>query len=165
MSYSDEKGYENNSYDSKSAARSYDESYMNTQFGEDDNMIMISNRNDSKQTDSGLSPLKGMSLDLSLAAEAKQFRNRTEPEIQEESLTIVFDLPDGSQGENVFKLGQTVEVLKSYVESEFGIPMMEQTLYLDDKVMLNPFSLLDFPEVKGESQSKHVFTIAASNQY
>ena len=27
-------------------------------------------------------------------------------------MLVVFDLPDGSQGENVFKLGHTVEVLK-----------------------------------------------------
>ncbi len=61
----------------------------------------------------------------------------------------MFDLPDGSQGESTFKLGQTVEVLKSYVESEYGIPMMEQALYIEDRVMHNPFSLLDFPEAKG----------------
>jgi len=99
-----------------------------------------------------LSPnlLKGMALDLSLAAEAKNSsRNTDEPDIQEESLQIVFDLPDGSQGESSFKLGQTIEVLKSYIESEYGIPMMEQTLYLEDKVLHNPFSLLDYPEMKG----------------
>ena len=39
---------------------------------------------------------------------------------------VVFDLPDGSLGECKFKMGQTVEFLKSFVESEYGIPMMEQ---------------------------------------
>ena len=69
----------------------------------------------------------------------------------------MFDLPDGSQGESKFKLGQTVEVLKSFVESEYGIPMTEQELYLDTgfgqpKIMMDPFSLLDFPEAKGLSE-------------
>ncbi|CAM9341444.1 unnamed protein product, partial [Phaeothamnion confervicola] len=39
---------------------------------------------------------------------------------------VVFELPDGSQGEQQFQLGQTVEVLKSFVASEFGIPMAGQ---------------------------------------
>jgi hypothetical protein len=69
--------------------------------------------------------------------------------IQEKSILIVFELPDGSQSEQNFKYGHTVEVLKSYVEDEFGIPMNEQTLYLDEKKLENPFSLLDYPEVKG----------------
>ena len=49
-----------------------------------------------------------------------------------------------------FKLGQTVEYLKSFVESEYGIPMGAQGLYLDDQVMLNPMSLLDYPDSKGK---------------
>jgi hypothetical protein len=97
------------------------------------------------------SPLmKGMDLDLSFAAASKNTYKRGDCEgIQEESVTVVFDLPDGSQGESSFKLGQTVEVLKSYIESEYGIPMADQKLYLEDRQMHNPFSLLDYPEAKG----------------
>jgi hypothetical protein len=74
-----------------------------------------------------------------------------EPAIQEKEVQVIFELPDGSQGEpQNFKLGQTVEVLKSYVEVEYGIPMQEQSLYLDDRKMENPFSLLDYPEAKGK---------------
>ena len=40
--------------------------------------------------------------------------------IQEKMVNVVFDLPDGSQGENSFKLGHTVEVLKSFIENEYG---------------------------------------------
>ena len=43
-------------------------------------------------------------------------------------LKVVFDLPDGSMGESTFKLGQTVEFLKSFVESEYGIPMAAQVI-------------------------------------
>eukprot|EP01033_Poteriospumella_lacustris_P015547 gene15547-11127_t len=72
-----------------------------------------------------------------------------EPAIQEKDVLVVFDLPDGSQGEKTFKYGHTVELLKSFVEGEYGIPMTEQSLYLDDRKLDNPFSLLDYPEVKG----------------
>jgi hypothetical protein len=51
----------------------------------------------------------------------------------------------------VINIGQTVELLKSYVESEFGIPMLEQTLFLEDRLMMDPLSLLDFSEAKGAS--------------
>ena len=44
-----------------------------------------------------------------------------------------------------FKLGHTVEVLKSFVESEYGIPMSEQSMYIEEKPMMNPLSLLDYP--------------------
>ena len=72
--------------------------------------------------------------------------------IQESSILVVFDLPDGSQGESEFKLGHTVEVLKSFVESEYGIPMASQSMFIEEKHMLDPLSLLDYPEAKGESE-------------
>ena len=53
----------------------------------------------------------------------------------------------------IYFLGQTVEVLKSYVESEYGIPMGLQTLFLENLLMMDPLSLLDFAEAKGE----HIF--------
>jgi hypothetical protein len=42
-----------------------------------------------------------------------------------------------------------VEVLKSYVESEYGIPMSQQYLFLENLLMMDPLSLLDFSEAKG----------------
>ncbi|RYG62848.1 hypothetical protein EON64_17100 [archaeon] len=94
--------------------------------------------------------LRGMSLNLTLAAEAKA-RLNDPVAVQEEFINVVFDLPDGSQGEGNFKLGQSVEVLKSFVESEYGIPMATQRMFLNssEKQMLNPLSLLDYAEVKG----------------
>ncbi len=72
--------------------------------------------------------------------------------LQEQEVEVVFDLPDGSQGEGQFKLGHSIELLKSYVESEYGIPMEDQRMYIDDKMMLDPLSLLDYPEAKGLSE-------------
>lgn len=120
-------------------------------FADDDKDTITVN---SSRLDTKLSSplLKGMGLDLSFAAESKEDPYEHADGIQEHEVTVVFELPDGSQGESRFKLGQTVEVLKSFVESEYGIPMEDQRLYLDDKVMLNPLSLLDYPEAKGEEE-------------
>jgi len=95
--------------------------------------------------------LRGMELNLSFAAERKDSQDDS-AQIQEQDVLVIFELPDGSQGESKFRLGQTVELLKSFVESEYGIPMEDQKLYLEDKLMLNPLSLLDYPEAKGEEE-------------
>jgi len=131
------------------------EDYKDTTY-EDDGRILIINEQTSAKSEfpNQNSPNRMMALDLSFAEDKHSTRRSKalsidEPNIQEKDLNIVFDLPDGSQSENYFKLGHTVEFLKSYVESEYGIPMMEQTLYLEDKVLANPYSLLDYPEVKG----------------
>jgi hypothetical protein len=40
--------------------------------------------------------------------------------------------------------------MKSFVESEYRIPMAQQTLLYEDKPMMNPMSLLDYlREAKG----------------
>jgi hypothetical protein len=72
--------------------------------------------------------------------------------VQEQAINVVFDFADGSQGEGLFKLGHSVDYLKSYVESEYGIPMVEQVMYLDDKVMLDPLSLLDYESKGGQDE-------------
>jgi len=119
--------------------------------GED--FLEVAVENDDLHASSGTgapsSPLlKGMDLDLSLASRKSDSRADNE-RVQEGSIVVNFDLPDGSQGEGVFKLGQTVEVLKSFVESEYGIPMEHQVMYINDRAMMNPLSLLDFGEAKG----------------
>ena len=65
----------------------------------------------------------------------------------EAEVMIIFELPDGSQTEQKFKMGQSVEVLKSFVASEVGMPMDQQQLYVEDKLMFDPLSLMDFPEI------------------
>jgi hypothetical protein len=119
---------------------------------------------ESKSNQSSPSSRPGMSLDFKSTAGADGHygvggaggrglsgaKREGEEGIQETECTVVFELPDGSQGESVFRLGQTVEVLKSYVANEFGIPMEDQNLYLDDseQSMLGPLSLIDFASVK-----------------
>ena len=38
-------------------------------------------------------------------------------------------------------------MLKAFVQDEYHIPMTEQQLYLGDKLMLDPLTLLDYAEV------------------
>lgn len=124
----------------------------------EDGSVLVVN-DDTPEETTPVSKLRMGTLDLSLAADSKNHTKlsiKDEPDIQEQELLVIFDLPDGSQGEQSFKLGQTVEVLKSFVESEYGIPMMEQKLFLDvssnadGKELHNPFSLLDYADIKGK---------------
>lgn len=48
-------------------------------------------------------------------------------------------------------MGQSVEVLKSFLAAEIGMPMESQSLYLSNKLMLDPLSLLDFKEIDPSS--------------
>ena len=118
--------------------------------GEDGRTLCVSAEWDSDESKAGPSSpgglLHGLDLDLTLAERKDGGGHRG---VQEESVLVVFDLPDGSQGESTFKLGQTVEFLKSFIESEYGIPMPLQTLFLDDRPLMDPMSLLDYPEAKG----------------
>lgn len=95
-----------------------------------------------------------INLDLSLAMAESKYKNHhdTFDGEQESSKSVVFNFSDGSQGKGYFKLGQTVEFLKSFVELEYGIPMNAQTFYLENNVMMDPLSLLDFPETKGSDE-------------
>ncbi|CAM9265417.1 unnamed protein product [Heterosigma akashiwo] len=93
----------------------------------------------------------GMGLDLT-AADSKSNdddfveENKAERR-QQTTVTVVFELPDGSTADKEFMLGQTVEFLKSYVEGEFDIPMGQQELLLNGKVLMDPMSLLDYSEI------------------
>ncbi len=89
----------------------------------------------------------GPAMSLDLAGTSSDVK--TDSGENEDEIVVVFELPDGSQSDSKFRLGQTVEVLKSFVESEFGIPMQGQTLRLKGKVMMDPLSLLDFSEIRG----------------
>ena len=46
-----------------------------------------------------------------------------------------------------FQVGQTVEVLKSHLQAEYAISMASQQLYYEEKIMMDPLSLLDYIEI------------------
>lgn len=105
-----------------------------------------------KNMGSPVSSGKGLNIDLSLTNVTSSHKPSAEDRIEQEANTpvrVLFDLPDGSQVEQDFQLGQTVEVLKSFLFVEYGIPMMGLELYLDCGVgpLLDPMSLSDYPQV------------------
>ncbi|GBG31599.1 Hypothetical Protein FCC1311_078242 [Hondaea fermentalgiana] len=60
----------------------------------------------------------------------------------EQETQVVFEFPDGSVAENIFKMGQTVEVLKAHLSAEFDFEMQN----IVRRVMLDPLSLSDFED-------------------
>lgn len=96
---------------------------------------------------------KGMNVLIDMAAVEKaerqppNYHDKLEREL-EEQCRVIFELPDGSEGEQYFKMGHTVQVLKSFVEDEFEIPMTAQRLYLNEQIMLDPLTLSDFPRIR-----------------
>ena len=99
----------------------------------------------------GAEPKPSIGIDMELLEKAERNQQETaEDDIMKRldaPVLVVFELPDGSEGEQTFKLGQTVEVLKAFVEDEFEIDMGSCRLYLGDEEMPDPFSLSDFPQV------------------
>ncbi|KAG7394879.1 hypothetical protein PHYBOEH_004503 [Phytophthora boehmeriae] len=57
-----------------------------------------------------------------------------------------FDHAVALQEESIqFKKGHTIAVLKAFLEEEYEFKQEETQLYLEDSVLLDPFSLTDFP--------------------
>ena len=75
----------------------------------------------------GAEPKPRIGIDFELLEKAERNAENTEEDDIMKRLDapvlVVFELPDGSEGEKTFKLGQTVEVLKAFVEEEFEIDM------------------------------------------
>ncbi|POM77117.1 hypothetical protein PHPALM_5548 [Phytophthora palmivora] len=92
-------------------------------------------------------------LNLRLSADTKDVAtNRGEESkfdhvmaLQEESIHITFLLPDDSTVSNEFKKGHTIAVLKAFLEDEYDLKQDETQLCLDGTILLDPFSLTDFP--------------------
>jgi hypothetical protein len=96
-------------------------------------------------------PKQRMGIDMESLAKAERNPEATSADVIAQRLDaqvlVVFELPDGSEAEETFKLGQTVEVLKAFVADEFEIPMAGCRLYLGEAEMFDPLSLSDFPGV------------------
>ncbi|KAG9411495.1 hypothetical protein AC1031_017131 [Aphanomyces cochlioides] len=68
--------------------------------------------------------------------------------LQEEEITITFELPDESEAEQTFKKGQTVAVLKCFLSTEFDLPLSSFKLLHDDTTLLDPYTLTDYPHIE-----------------
>ena len=72
--------------------------------------------------------IRGMGLDLSLAP-AKGDEKESGKGIQESNVLVVFDLPDGSQGESTFKLGDEIISIISRMQSNACINYSSKMKY------------------------------------
>ena len=106
------------------------------------------------------SPVKGLEIDLDLVASRRSEGSKAVSdedlivEMASQPVRVLFCLPDGSQAESEFQMGQSVEVLKSFIELECGIPMASQSLFLETGVgpLLDPLSLLDYPTINPKEE-------------
>ncbi len=89
---------------------------------------------------------EGFELDLACFGRRGDERSRQrDPQPLTEDQTIVtFEFPDRSIVESNFQIGQTVEVLKAYLETEFQVDMNGVDLEYNYEIMLDPLSLSDF---------------------
>ena len=82
--------------------------------------------------------------------------------------TIHFIGSDGNKYVQNFAIGQTVQVLKSWLDSEKGIPYASQMIYLgsdsNGKVMIDPLSLNDFSDISVDKDVNIFVDITGSSK-
>ncbi|KPA84841.1 hypothetical protein ABB37_01312 [Leptomonas pyrrhocoris] len=82
-----------------------------------------------------------------------------ERDLAGDAVPVVFELPNGDQYAAKFFMGQSVEHLKVLLEKEKKLPYDTTTLYLGDRMLLDPLSLSDLPfEANVENHVKVVMT-------
>lgn len=63
------------------------------------------------------------------------------------SITVVLQMPDGSTKEVAATTGDTIQILKKKMEVDLGLPYAKTSCYHDGKLMIEPLSLNDFPNL------------------
>lgn len=86
----------------------------------------------------------GLNLDREQDADARAKEREAE---MGDAVMITFKLPDGTEKPHKFNMGQSIGFLKATIESEYGIKIPTQALMLNDKVLIDPMSLADYPEI------------------
>eukprot|EP00928_Gymnodinium_smaydae_P048679 TRINITY_DN32578_c0_g1_i1.p2 TRINITY_DN32578_c0_g1~~TRINITY_DN32578_c0_g1_i1.p2 ORF type:complete len:117 (+),score=30.88 TRINITY_DN32578_c0_g1_i1:103-453(+) len=84
--------------------------------------------------------------------------DRVEAELRGEALRLLCKLPDESVHDICCNMGHDVSYAKSQLARKLGKTwedVAKWRFFLDDKFMIDPLSLNDFPEITG-SQSKEV---------
>merc|ERR1719409_849750 len=75
-----------------------------------------------------------------------------EAEAAGDSLNIIFNFDDGSQAQQEFKQGQDVAWVKNEIAKAKEVEYGTVTLLLDGKMLIDPMSLSDYPEIKGQQE-------------
>jgi hypothetical protein len=93
-------------------------------------------------------------LDIGMARRMKEEKDDSEEaslvRANERPVLVIFDLPDGSQIEEEFQMGQTVEYLKAFLSLEAGVAMDGCKIFRAGEMMMDPLSLMDFEGVGEE---------------
>eukprot|EP00879_Flechtneria_rotunda_P007844 GHRR01008220.1.p1 GENE.GHRR01008220.1~~GHRR01008220.1.p1 ORF type:complete len:107 (+),score=13.62 GHRR01008220.1:129-449(+) len=92
-----------------------------------------------------------MDLGQSLEGTRSRYEEEKEREMQAEEggdVTLVVQLPDGTQHNHCFKMGATVAYVKLWIEQQHDIPMDKQELITSNgKTLIDPLSLSDCPGI------------------
>eukprot|EP00796_Vickermania_ingenoplastis_P001554 gene1554-939_t len=84
---------------------------------------------------------------IALQTAAHVMDDEAEKELAGDEVLVRFALPDGRTAEGRFFMGQTIEVLKMFLDKAFGLAYETSTLYLGETYLMDPLSLVDLPFV------------------
>eukprot|EP01026_Neomeris_dumetosa_P007478 TRINITY_DN12306_c0_g2_i1.p2 TRINITY_DN12306_c0_g2~~TRINITY_DN12306_c0_g2_i1.p2 ORF type:complete len:119 (-),score=13.53 TRINITY_DN12306_c0_g2_i1:926-1282(-) len=91
----------------------------------------------------------GMCLDLSQTKQQYAVTKQLETDKENgEQVLIHCLLPDGTIKKLEIRSGFQVGYIKVKLSEEFGFSMNNVSLWLDGKMMLDPMSLADYPDIK-----------------
>eukprot|EP01025_Chloroclados_australasicus_P039101 TRINITY_DN4038_c0_g1_i1.p5 TRINITY_DN4038_c0_g1~~TRINITY_DN4038_c0_g1_i1.p5 ORF type:complete len:111 (-),score=18.21 TRINITY_DN4038_c0_g1_i1:643-975(-) len=102
-----------------------------------------------------------IALDLSRARE--QFAATKQMESHAETGEVVkinCVLPDGQSKEIQIPSGYQVMYVKALLSEEFGLVMRNVSLWLNDKMMLDPMSLADYADIKPDQVTSIIVKVA-----
>jgi len=128
------------------------------QFDGDDAILAVTNNESTGNPTS--SPAAVKTLNLSRAHDlAEEKDDGLEAQMARKSkseILVIFELPDGSQVEDHFMLGHTVEVLKAFLAADLQMDFAGTKLFIggedgaEEKMLLDPMQIADY--VDGQSK-------------
>ncbi|OQR93621.1 hypothetical protein THRCLA_22294 [Thraustotheca clavata] len=74
--------------------------------------------------------------------------------LQEEVIDIVFELPDGTEAHEKFRKGQTIAVLKSFLSTEYDIPMTSLKLMHRETILMDPYTITDYSAMEDADNAR-----------
>lgn len=90
--------------------------------------------------------MKKLSLGV-VAPEKKEVRSYDEESNIHAPITVVLKLPDGSTKEFAQTTGDTIQIIKKKIEVELGFPYHKTSCFYAGKLLIEPLSLNDFPDL------------------
>eukprot|EP00397_Hematodinium_sp_SG-2012_P063926 GEMP01089297.1.p1 GENE.GEMP01089297.1~~GEMP01089297.1.p1 ORF type:complete len:113 (+),score=26.75 GEMP01089297.1:15-353(+) len=76
--------------------------------------------------------------------------DKMEQELRGAQLILKVELTTGQKTELKMFMGHDVALAKGRISQQFGIPYDKIKLFLNDKLMFDPLSFNDFPDIKPE---------------